>query len=222
MSRVTPHHALTAKANPNAIQIIYDAELKGLSMCDQCYNCCCLCMMYDQSRSYLYLRENSIESNIVYKYLCPCCICGGLMCCKRQGDNVQVDYFDQPPYKPSCCWYCCGMTNPKLEVVEEGCLCCCIPINCGSKVVVMPFERLPFPCCCCSNRTGLCDNCCGCCGQFTGTPKYYHSFMPQPKSSQEFVAVAQQIMKGGGGRTIAPGQEPKVHPLPSAAAGEVS
>ena len=86
----------------------------------------------------------------------------------------------------------CIPTEPKLEVMEGGCLICCMKCTCCTtdQVVVMPYEK----CCCCSNRVGCCDNACGCCGSLTGNPKSVTSFEPQPKDCKAFVAAAQQVM----------------------------
>ena len=91
--------------------------------------------------------------------------------------------------------------QPKLEVVDLGCMCCCMKIDpccCGQKVVYMPSEQMPFPCCCSPNRVGMCDNCCGCCGPVTGNPKIFSVFSPQPKDATGFVNAAQAAMRRGG------------------------
>ena len=91
--------------------------------------------------------------------------------------------------------------QPKLEVVDLSCLCCCMKIDpcChGKRVVYMPSEEMPFPCCCCPNRVNCCDNCCGCCGPVTGNPKIFSIFSPQPKDAIGFVNAAQAAMRRGG------------------------
>jgi hypothetical protein len=90
---------------------------------------------------------------------------------------------------------------PKLEVVDLGCMCCCMKVDpcChGKRVVLMPFEKMPPPCCCCSNRVGACNNCFGLCGPVTGNPKIYGGFGPQPKDKAAFVAAANAMMAGQG------------------------
>ena len=145
--------------------------------------CCLFCQKYDLERSYLYLRENSIESNIASKSIC----------CGAARDYVTVQYFDRPPYKPFNQCICCCKSNPKLEITKPGCVICCMPVTCCTqeKVVIMPGETV-FGCC--PNRVTGCDNCCGCCGDRTGAPKWVWSFEPQPKNPADFVACAQQIM----------------------------
>lgn len=177
-----------------------------LGLCDKItlfMNCCSL---YDKDRSYLYIREGSIERNIAFV---KCC--GAIPQIWDVQDHVYVEYFDRPPYQPVCCFdpyhgtpaegvLCIlGPTEPKLEVVKLGCMCLCQymdPCMCGSKVVLMPFEKW---CLCCSNRVGCCDNNCGLCGPPTGNPKVYSPFAPQPKNPEEFVSVAKEVMFGAGG-----------------------
>jgi len=151
------------------------------------------CKQFDRERSYLYVRENSLETN-----LATTCIC----CGDWTDDTTRVLYYDRAPFTPStirCCLVpcpCCGKTDPKLEVSETGCWCCCQRIVCCDRVVVMPYETFPFPCCCCSNRTAHnCFNCWACCklsGGLAGSPKKADSFLPQPKNPWDFVAAVGQ------------------------------
>eukprot|EP01031_Cornospumella_fuschlensis_P037253 gene37253-45223_t len=192
-NRTSNHKGATARAKKESITIVYDAELKDLSLCTRIMLACSCCAVFDLQRSYLYLRENSLESNVS---IAPCC--GSC----EVPDIVSVHYFDRPPYSETCkCApvpFCClpHCAQPKLEVIKPGCLVCCIPVNlCGdSQVVLMPFETFPFPCCCCTNRVGACDNCFGCCGGITGNPKVYSAFFPQPTDPEGFVSVAQPLM----------------------------
>merc|ERR1712166_1109161 len=154
--RSSAHNGKTARANPGYISVIFDAELEGIGCCMQTRLICCHgCAIWDRDRSYLFIRENSIESNVSYKSCCGCC--------SKGQDYVTVEYFDQPPYEPSCncCPFpfccCCERYEPKIEVVDHGCMCCCMRCPVGlccaccchqRSVVIMPFEKF---CCCCTN-----------------------------------------------------------------------
>jgi hypothetical protein len=196
-NRATIHAGVTARKNKDSIQILVDAELKDVDCCTW-LNLCFLGVCFDKQRSYLYLRENSLESNVA---LAPC---WGL-CSASAADWVTVNYFDRPPYSkeckpgpfPFCCF--CTAEQPKLEIYEPGCMICCMKVNpCGDKkLVLMPFENLPIPCCCCSNRVTGCDNCFGLCGGITGNPKVAYAFFPQPTDPEGFVQVAQSVMLPG-------------------------
>jgi len=165
----------------------YDAELRDLDCSEKC-GLWAICHEYDLERSYLYLRENSIETNVAMVPMFP------LSICVPQWDNTNVTYFDRKPYKPYK--VCCIQQNPKLEVMKGGCLVACMKVNdcTKDKVVIMPNEQMPPPCCFSSNRVGPCDNCAGACGAPTGNPKMAFAFFPQPKDAQGFVEVAQQVM----------------------------
>jgi hypothetical protein len=193
--RRTEHNGAIARKFSSGIGILFDAELKDLPICQQAILFCCACFsIYDKKRSYLYLRENSLETNIA---CAPCC---GLC---ETFDNVSVKYFDRAPYAKNCklgpfpCCFLFSCDQPKLEVVDMGCMCCFVkmdPCCCGKSVVMMPFEKMPIPWCCCSNRVGCCDNCGGLCGPVTGNPKIFSAFIPQPKDAQGFVNAAQGVM----------------------------
>jgi hypothetical protein len=77
----------TKPLNPNSIKIFYNAEIKDISCMTKLWLCChpsyCGSTM-DIDRSYLYIRENSLEGNIATKSLC----------CGKQ-DVTFVDYFDR-------------------------------------------------------------------------------------------------------------------------------
>ena len=188
MERTTPQEGMTARRSGTSIQILANPEIRDLSFCRKAYLLVCGCSKYSRSRSYLYLRENSLEYNIAFS---PCC--GTLPAI----DMVSVEYFDREPYAAKNQCYCCCPAQPKLEVVTSGCVICCINIPCDKTVVIMPFEKFPPPCCCCTNRVGYCDNCCNLCGQIRGNPKLYSSFEPQPKDPEGFVAVARSVMIRG-------------------------
>lgn len=175
-----------------------------------CRETCCAamkCAIYDTTRAYIYVRDNrSIEVNDTNS-IKSCCSC----CCQVQ-DNVSVNYFDRSPYSKQCnlsppvAWLCCMpcyFTEPKLEILDDGYMCCCIKFNfanlCGwggKKVVLMPFEMMPPPCCCCSNRTCWLQNCCNLCGPPSGNPIFYHMFSPQPQNPAAFIQSAMGIKNG--------------------------
>lgn len=196
-NRVSPHSGKTARANKESIGILIDAELKDLSCCAQVCLMLYCCSSFNRERSYLYLRENSLESNVTFNFCGGCCI---------TPDWINVTYFDSRPYArrikiapyPFC--FICYSEQPKLEIFEPGCMMCCTRVNiCGhQEMILMPFEYFPVPCCCFSNRITPCDNYCGLCGGITGNPKVYHSFFPQPTDPEGFVQVAQAVMLGRG------------------------
>lgn len=156
---------LAKKANPGAIDIIYDAELAE----PKHGWCGCNNGMMNKERSYLYIRENSVETNVAVDR--GCCGCG------KPRDNVKVMYFDRHPF----------LEPAKLEILETGFMCCFHKFLCGEKLVVMPFERLPFPCCCQKNRTK--GFCCGACGPIAGNPSVFEIFQPQPQNPEEFLTM---------------------------------
>ena len=81
-----------------------------------------------------------------------------------------------------------------------GIMCCCMkcdPCCLGKRVVLMPFETLPPPWCCCSNRITQWDNCFNLCGSPVGNPKIFVWFAPQPKDANRFVKAAQTAVLGG-------------------------
>ena len=126
------------------MRIKYNAELAEPNMCFKCMGVCgcfpCLgicappCSFYDMERSYLYLRENSIESNVnINNYVGDCLGC-------PTADFVTVSYFDRPPYAVSGC--ICP-TVPKLEVVDTSCYFCCM--RCGGQVRLYHALRVLLP-----------------------------------------------------------------------------
>mmetsp|Transcript_4901 Transcript_4901/g.7473 ORF Transcript_4901/g.7473 Transcript_4901/m.7473 type:complete len:209 (+) Transcript_4901:89-715(+) len=190
--RKSPHHGATAWNTANNL-VVYDAEIRDLDCCMKAAVFLCAGFsFYDRERSYLYVRQNSIESNFT---LSPCCgVCLPI-------DNTGVRYFDRAPFKTfGCCptrdsdGICVPTDQPKFEITDLGCLICFSQCCSDKRAVVMPFENFPFPCCCCRNRVSACDNCFGCCGPITGNPKFYISFMPQPEDPEAFVQAAQQAM----------------------------
>ena len=156
------------------------------------------CASADQTRSYIYIRSNSSlelnDTNGIKAF--------GTMCSDIQ-DNISVEYYDRAPHKegcklapfPCCCMYYTDV--PKVEVLDNGYMCCFVkidPCGLGKQAVVMPFEHVPPPFCCYSNRTSRCDNCGEMCGPPTGNPKIHFPFSPQPKDAVAFVAAIQEAM----------------------------
>lgn len=194
--RQKEHVGRTARKQEGSIGIVYDAELKDLKLGERiCLLCCSwpLCSFYDKERSYLYIRENSIESNASLKMCCGC---------YRSHDKTSVQYFDRAPFRNYgyCCANdtsngCCASSDqPKYEIFEGGCLICCVHCCKKEKAVIMPWETFPFPCCCCVNRVNCCNNCCGCCGPPTGNPKCYSTIFPEPKNAKGFVSASEGVM----------------------------
>ena len=199
------HKELTAY-DPDQNLLVYDAELRELTMwdnfklffiprlhfnplfaaCGGAYVCCF--HIYDMKRSYLYVRQNSIESNVV---AVPCC---GLF---GSDDSVSVTYFDREPFRRrGCCRtdYCVPKDQPSFANFTGGCLCCGYICCERSRVAMKPFDWMPCPLCCCENEVKRWQNCCDLCGPISGNPCVYASFAPQPLNSQQFVSVANETM----------------------------
>ena len=220
--RLTAHAGATqlktAKCSevPNIISIS-DWELKGPTHCEQ-ISLALRCSCWDDTRQYLYIRDNSsIEKNDTNGTTSCCAWCCGVR------DNVSVVYNDRTPYgstcRPSPFPWCCILHSgqPQFEVLHRGCMCCCVKVDCccrGKQVVISPFEKRPFPCCCCKNRNGIFDNCFGACGPINGNPSVYTVFRPQPKNADAFVAAANQVMLRGAQEAMAVVLPSSVSPRP--------
>jgi len=201
--RVTEQQGCTKLAEKGAIKVS-SWELKDPTCCETL--CLTLrCSTWDKSRGYLYIRDNgSFEMNDTN---------GMHSCCCVVQDNIWVENFDRAPWDdackpapPPCCCFCYKGV-PKIEVMDLGCMCCCMhcdPCCCGKRVVIMPFEMFPPPCCCCRNRVNKCDNCCELCGGVTGNPKIFNPFIPQPKDPAAFVEAAQLALAQAVNRHGAP------------------
>lgn len=95
----------------------------------------------NSKRSYIYARENSVETNVAYKK------CGlippiGNLCCPDAMDYTTVLYYDRDPFqkKTKCC--CCAI-QPKVETQQSGQMCCCIPLKCCCNEAVGPQLQTP-------------------------------------------------------------------------------
>ena len=93
--RATQQDGDTRLAQPGAIQVSSWEPAKP-----HCWQSCCLalkCSYADETRTYLYLRDNrSIEINDT-NGIKNCCTC----CCEIQ-DNVSVFYYDRAPFAKEC------------------------------------------------------------------------------------------------------------------------
>jgi len=174
------------RKDKNKLDIRYDPELARVPCCSSVLLFCsapCCCPVVVENRSYIYVRENSIEYNWSLIACGGCCMgnfqsCGRARCCYTclaEGcDITTVKYFDREPLRkdrycqpiPCCC--CCMDYNPKFVVQHHGCTCCwctwraCCDGQCGnccakSTVVVSPFDYFPNPCDP-SGRQGCCVN----------------------------------------------------------------
>jgi len=199
-ARARKQNGATCVKLPDAMEI-YSAEMAPLDPCNKAL-LMMSCRKFDMERSYIYLREGSIESNFAMN----CCIGGQAV------DNVSVQYFDRAPLQAGnvCLGLCC-YAEPKIEVNTIGCQICCIPIKLGEQVVVMPFEQV----CGKKNRIGCCDNRCGLCGGISGAPRQFTPFVensnpvckllsvltcgvvngaPRPANASAFCKKAQEMM----------------------------
>ncbi len=201
-NRTMPHEGMT-KRKGSGIGIIHDAELFQIGYYEQLQNLILCCSQYDLSRSYLYVRENSIEFN----YAINCFFCFDIPFLRF--DNIGVQYFDRNPYVKGCrivptlgpLLFGCPLftcERPKLEVVDPAYLCCFKKMDfcCPKKVAFMPFENMPFPLCCCSNRYSECNSCWGLCGPVAGSPIIYHmpQWFPQPVEAEEFINKLKMVV----------------------------
>jgi len=201
--RVMPQSGATALKDGKAMAMAMNSELRPIGCCIKIALRCYGCSAIDLERSYLYIRENSIESNLAIQPCCGCC---------QDIDHIKVMYFDRPPFQPCCCDNCMAGT-PEIRVLDNGCMCCCQRI-CSDKVAVIANPKLPFPCCCCPNAAMGCDSCFGLCGPIKGNPKCIlpgASFFPiGPNDAEKFVATAQGILGSFAARGSPPSAEAEV------------
>ena len=133
---------------PDAIGLVLNAEIRDASCCTKAWLLCKCCAVFDQSRSYLYVRENSVESNVAYSLCCglltpappsPLEDWAGLKMSSPspspspatcQYDDVSVAYFDRGSYQPwNQCLFCLP-TDPTVQAAKFGCNLCCVPLEC--------------------------------------------------------------------------------------------
>merc|ERR1712159_499811 len=122
-------------------------------------------------RSYIWVMENRLEMNLAVVGGAFCC-CGCEECLGPARDNIHVRYWDDIDDlmpNPCACLKCQSALDeqPSVEWVDDSTLCCCMKCmslralvaNCapcvcssGETLYIVPYETMPCPCCCCSNR----------------------------------------------------------------------
>mmetsp|Transcript_35742 Transcript_35742/g.89270 ORF Transcript_35742/g.89270 Transcript_35742/m.89270 type:complete len:305 (-) Transcript_35742:703-1617(-) len=130
--RHSPQGGATALQNPSNIRIMYNAELMPAPCCRHFYyGMTCRC--YDESRSYLYLRENSIESN---ENAQNCCLlyCGPIVETVRDALACVL----QTACCPLAC-VLCGCVNVNCTAVLKYLCPVCDPKS--DNITVMYFDR---------------------------------------------------------------------------------
>lgn len=173
--RTTPHGGCTAHG-----KIVYDAEIADLKCCEK-FSLMLTCMHMRKERTYLMVRQNSIESN----FSIACC-CGP---CEQDFDFPQIMYFDNGVFKrPSFPQSCCFFGNPAVAVAKTGCVICCIPCETDKLAVISPFEQM----CCFPNVSE--KTCFGFCGPLPNVPKISFPFKPQPANVDAFVEICKKTM----------------------------
>lgn len=189
--RTSAQRGATRLSDPSHIKIWYNAELAD-PPCYLKYVQCLQGVVFDKERSYMYLREGSMETNQVNK----CCI-KALESCYRQPDCISIVYFDKPPYqKYKTCFGCCSF-DPSIEKVDNAYLICCQKVTCHQACVggdYMSFVPLDKFCCCFPNKVNWCCNTCGLCGSPDGNPLIHLPFPMQPKDVEGFVAQCKQVI----------------------------
>lgn len=181
--RKTLHGGMTAHANPKYNEIVYDAEVKPPG-CLTNVIFTLACISFNKERSYLYLRENSLETNFSIE---PCC--GALPTLVPAVDIGEVKYFDRSPYTPlPCSCLCSG--DPTIELYTPGCQICCTAVEhpCMDKaVVIVPYQKCCF---CCDNHTEKTF-----CGPYAGNAKVSFPFgMVEPNDPEAFATAAQNVI----------------------------
>eukprot|EP00041_Stephanoeca_diplocostata_P002043 m.22917 g.22917 ORF g.22917 m.22917 type:complete len:279 (+) comp12839_c0_seq1:368-1204(+) len=153
----------------------------------------------DYKRSYVYVRENAVESNRAVKF------CFGP--CTTRMDVTDIIYFDHDIFakKSSCSPFGCHfhVDEPKVVAVDTAFMCCgkilaCPP--CASMADAKPRlqpavtfnSTLAAPYCCITNEVNKCLNFCELCGHVTGSPLQFLLFekfmsFPAVKNTDAFV-----------------------------------
>jgi hypothetical protein len=185
------------------IQVISNPDIRDIGCIPRLYSQLLFCgYSFSPERSYVYVRENSLEYNSGME---ACCFQES--CC-HPIDFATVQYFDQPPFVGNpCCG--CNKGEPQFRVLEPGCMCCCMKCSaengCGlccdeKAVTITPCDTY---CCCFSNYSTDCDNCYGLCGPITGNPKIFKTIWPQPNTGDDveiFVATAARAVEAWHGK----------------------
>ena len=187
--RTAKFHPGVATAASDSVKIVYNAQL---DLPPDAPKCCGIGPGgIDAERSYLYVRENSIESNVATK-----------MPDGSTVDYTSITYYDQypfadgPPTKCGCLnrWgpqmFCCAEVKPKVETFSytftQTTGCCKSRKVTTQQAVVVPFEKA---CMCMSNRDK------------DGNPKLFYPFTPAPYNAAEFAKRMNEAIekkKGGG------------------------
>jgi len=183
--RKSLHPGATKRKNPASIDIIYDAEIRDIGCCIKC----CFFIptggfFFDKERSYIYLRENSMETSVAMTHIFSSCVPGF--------EVVTTRYFDRSPYINEM--GCCFTGEPSIEKHTPGCtICwqdCKHPCLSDEMVVISSFQKY---CCCIPNKTKK-----SCCGAYPGNPIMAQNFgymgVTQPVDTQAFVVAAQALM----------------------------
>eukprot|EP00930_Biecheleria_cincta_P027656 TRINITY_DN19390_c0_g1_i1.p1 TRINITY_DN19390_c0_g1~~TRINITY_DN19390_c0_g1_i1.p1 ORF type:complete len:217 (+),score=17.95 TRINITY_DN19390_c0_g1_i1:68-718(+) len=195
-----------------------DLELKGPSCLQAlCYKL--TCTRWAKERSYLRVRENSIESNWA---LHPC----SCLPCTWACDSVYVAYFDRAPFVQSCLakTCCCLLGGPNIRIVEPGMMICCQKCECkcccAQQAVVSPCDK--FCLCACPNEVCWLHNWCGFCGPIDGNPLCFLPFRPAPLDPQVFKTSANRALGWESQAGATPKVAPAQHDMPVGATGEKS
>lgn len=136
------------------------------------------CATFDKDRSYIYVRENSLEMNDAYTNCGG--ECGGCFCDTQ--DDTSVKYFDRDPFRRQCGFCCflddsnsCTMrSDPRPEVMKQGCVCCCEEIVCDEIVSFNDRWLILKPCVGVCGRGGSCT--CACVRACV--PACLHAYVP--------------------------------------------
>ena len=89
-ARAKKQNGRTTLDDPTKITVLYNANVAEADCWTWWKIACCYFGSMDRNRSYLYVRENSIEANLAVRRCgcCPDCVkCG--RCCEQAVDNVR-------------------------------------------------------------------------------------------------------------------------------------
>jgi hypothetical protein len=173
--RKTPHAGCTDHS-----KIVYDAEIADLRCCEK-LSLMLYCMHLRKDRTYLLVRQNSIESN----FSVGCC-CGP---CEQDFDFPNIMYFDNGVFKRATFpQSCCVFGLPSVVVSKTGCMCCCMPCETDKLAVISPFDQT----CCCPNVSE--KRCMGFCGPLPNVPLISFPLKPQPANVDAFVEICKKTI----------------------------